>query len=234
MWNHRLVIDQTEPSAIVEIREVFYDEQDLPWGHGRAEAYYQPEEDEEEEEASTCIARQLHQMLKATEAPILNYPEDFIGKTPDIENASSTTNITGAKALQERLGLPEARESKLIPGPGCSPECSCAQDADEGWRLNPSCPIHGSSQTSLPHASVEKFATAQKGAEAIVSQVFKPLTMELARDLVGKDLPGMLHHWRRLYHHALSIHDQETAAFLGACIEDLERLHARTYMDINT
>ena len=83
------------------------------------------------------------------------------------------------------------------------------------------------------HISKEEFTTALDETDPIVSQMFKPLTMELARELVGRDLPILLYRWRRLYHHALSIHEQETAAFLGACIEDLERLHAWTYKDLN-
>jgi hypothetical protein len=63
---------------------------------------------------------------------------------------------------------------------------------------------------------------------------FKPLTLDLARELVGKELPGLLHQWRRLYHHALSIQDQETAEFLAACIRDLEGIHARTYKEPRT
>ena len=76
-----------------------------------------------------------------------------------------------------------------------------------------------------------RFQSAYARAREIVEGVFKPLTMELAKELVGRDLPGMLHTWRRLYHHALSIKDDETAAFLAACIEDLEFLHGRTYRE---
>jgi len=76
-----------------------------------------------------------------------------------------------------------------------------------------------------------EFRRAVEAGAAIVNATFKPLTLDHAKRLVGRDLLGILHGWRRLYHHALSIQDPETAAFLAACIEDLERLHTITYSE---
>jgi len=67
-----------------------------------------------------------------------------------------------------------------------------------------------------------------------MAESFKPLTLKLAQDLVGKELPGLLQQWRRLYHHAVSIQDLETAEFLGACIKDLEGIQTRTYCEPST
>jgi hypothetical protein len=66
---------------------------------------------------------------------------------------------------------------------------------------------------------------------AVVAEVFPPLDLARAKELVGRDLAGSLHSWRRLWHHANATGDAKTADFLSACIEDMERIQTRTYRD---
>ena len=74
-WNHRLVREGDH----VQVREVYFDSDDQPWGHGSAEPDWVA--DWGGTPAQT-ITETLQRMLRACLQPILYYPEDFTGENP--------------------------------------------------------------------------------------------------------------------------------------------------------
>ena len=80
MWNHRLV---KQEDGSVKVCEVFYDDEDRPWGFGDAEAIWT--EDDDEVRPEDGIEYQLQQMLDAINKPILSR-EDMIGTAPGVSH----------------------------------------------------------------------------------------------------------------------------------------------------
>lgn len=76
MWCHRIVRD----NGAFLVGEVYFDDADNPFAYGKAEAVHQVGLDEGDPVSS--VRGQLLDMLHATSKPVLNYPEDFIGKRP--------------------------------------------------------------------------------------------------------------------------------------------------------
>jgi hypothetical protein len=71
MWNHRIVSTVDEMgSEYLELVEVFYDSDGIPYAYGRATI---GSEDVE------SLHTQVERFKKSLESPILKYPEHFTG-----------------------------------------------------------------------------------------------------------------------------------------------------------
>ena len=69
-WNHRVVNIHDLNEDFFEIKEVFYDNDGLPYAYGNATVA---------SDKLSELSEQLSWMMDALSKPPLNYPTDFIG-----------------------------------------------------------------------------------------------------------------------------------------------------------
>ncbi len=80
-WDHRVVRHQVNENKdsdwMYGIYEVFYGEDGFPIGYSRASALHTNADSGDPIES---LREQVNRMLLATEKPVLNAPEDFMGE----------------------------------------------------------------------------------------------------------------------------------------------------------
>jgi hypothetical protein len=81
-WSYRMVRDGDN----VSMREVYFDDQGQPWGHGSAEVDW---ESDWGGTPADALRKTLTRMWTATAHPVLVYPEDFTGSGPLSDDAVS-------------------------------------------------------------------------------------------------------------------------------------------------
>jgi len=85
-WNFRLVRDVAGNTARVRVAEVFYDEAGAPWAYGHSEAVWfdgdLQGDGTDATDPTASVRRQLEQMLKACDEPVLDSATDFAGTQP--------------------------------------------------------------------------------------------------------------------------------------------------------
>ena len=70
MWNYRIVQIVEDEMEFVEIAEVFYDSENVPYSYGEATVWGDKIEE---------LAEQLNLMKLALQKPVLHFPKDFTG-----------------------------------------------------------------------------------------------------------------------------------------------------------